>query len=1264
MATNNPKIKYDIEADVKGEASVEALARTLEQLGDSLEGDLRESALQASQALTALGEKQQAVESFRTLSGEARTLSTSMDQAAAKVEDLGAQLPQAAAATKAFADAESTARTEADGLKALLDEQRNALRQLRQEYTGAARRTDEYRESEAQLKTTIKSLAADVQQKNVAVRTAASASSQAVREEKALNSEYQNAVKSARQVSVELGNKNRALGEARSVLDAAGIGTRNLAEAERNLDAAVGEVRKEILALAPAYREAQQASDASTAKQVQNQRTLREGMTSISTQLQRIQSLATAAIGGTYFGGLIKDVADTSDEFKNLEARVMLATGEGANFERSFEGVQRVALDTNSALDETGTLFARLTKASEEGGMAAEAAQQRALGLTETINQSIQLSGGSADSAKAAIVQLIQGLQSGVLRGEEFNSVMEQAPRLAQAMANGLGVTTGQLREMAKEGKLTAEVVMGALEGQADAVAGEFGKLPATVGRALQNLTTQWTLYVGASDKGLISSENAAKAINALAENLDTLVDTLTVAGKIWAAMKIAEMATHFATWATRTISATTAMEANTAAAVANTAAHRANALAVNAGAAAQSASATAAAANATALSRSAAFTTAANRATASLGTTAAGAASKVGLVGRAASALTGALGGPVGLIASTALLAPEIQRLGTFLGEGAAKLMGYTDRSDELAEADRKASMQAQESARQRAALAQETARLDEVQRGLTDGARTMIGEFDKARESGKNVADSLDEISKAANLVESQGIVDFSIALRDLERQGKISGDAVRAALADALKGEDLAAFDVRAKAAFAGVAGGAEMLETALDARLREAIRRSGAEFEVLAGGMSRASMSAINDADAIVAGMDRLKEQGLNVGKALESSLGQAIKTADSQAAVDALADRIESLQGVLGRRQANNLLTDLRQQAEDAGLAVDKLPERFKRVGAASDEARAKVVALREEYQKAVDAGDWQRASEIQEKLRDETGASAEKAKELAAALKELGVTSDAELKKAATAARNLYEQVRETGGSAREQADAFQKMADAAIRSGDSTAMAYAKSQAAAHGFEIAVDKAGKTVVRRMGEAAKATQDYSSSINKATQEVQEHIGWLDRMAERNAEVKSSMKMDGQGFAADESGNRIAMGGDLNTLTGIAAFLKSAGIDDDATARRIAMEFSDGKGNIPYFSNPGQKRYGGDTISMALLRAAERVTFGANPVGGANVPGVPTSVPKQGARDVNFNLRVNGKDIGTVPTDDSGVAVLIRGLEEAQRAAGM
>ncbi|MBE0588923.1 MAG: hypothetical protein IH617_12860, partial [Hydrogenophaga sp.] len=461
-----------------------------------------------------------------------------------------------------------------------------------------------------------------------------------------------------------------------------------------------------------------------------------------------------------------------------------------------------------------------------------------------------------------------------------------------------------------------------------------------------------------------------------------------------------------------------------------------------------------------------------------------------------------------------------------------------------------------------------------------------------------------------------DSENLLDL---LRDLERQGRISGDAVREALADALRGEDLAAFEVRARAAFAGVADSAGLMEVALDAKLREAIRRSGADFAVLAGGMSAASRSAINDTDAIIDGMGRLKAQGVDVGKTLEASLGNAIRTADSQAAVDALVGKIQGLRSTLGAKVTDGLLDQLRKQADQAGLALDKIP--------------AKAESVAERTRKAFE---------------------------------KMGIQTKGELQKTVFELARDYELIKNSGqATAEDLAKAWRRWAEASIAANGGVASETMRAEARMHGLEIATDRAGKAIVQSMKDAA-------DSIDGASAAAQRYIGWADRMAERNKRVGSDaaaeeerkrLGVDKDGFTLDKSGNRLAMGGDLTTLTGIAAFLKSAGIDDDATARRIATEFSDGKGNIPYFSNPGQKRYGGDTISVALLRAAERITFAGAGVGGSDVPGIGTSIPKQQAREVNFNLRVNGRETGTVPTTEEGAQALIKTLQDAQRSAG-
>lgn len=245
------------------------------------------------------------------------------------------------------------------------------------------------------------------------------------------------------------------------------------------------------------------------------------GINGVRNAVGSLQGMLAAA--GLGIG--IAEIIEVSDAFKTLEARVKLATGEGAAFVTGFEGVKQIANETFSSIESTGELFARISQAGTDLGLA----QAQVLSVTRTINEAIQLSGGSAASADAAITQLIQGLQSGVVRGEEFNSIMEQAPRLAQAMADGLGVTRGELRALAQDGKLTSEVVINAVQSQGDAIASEFGTLPTTVGNALTEAKNKLFVFIGEMDKTVNQSSTLANAISAIGDSLDNL-DPATVA--------------------------------------------------------------------------------------------------------------------------------------------------------------------------------------------------------------------------------------------------------------------------------------------------------------------------------------------------------------------------------------------------------------------------------------------------------------------------------------------------------------------------------------------------------------------------------------------------------------------------------------------------------------------------------------------------------------------------------------------------------------
>ncbi|MDP1533917.1 MAG: tape measure protein, partial [Rubrivivax sp.] len=364
-----------------------------------------------------------------------------------------------------------------------------------------------------------------------------------------------------RDAKVELQAQTGALDNARAGLTRLGLSSDQVATSQGSIRTAMRATAQQADQVTERYQRTAAVSVASSATQVRAQDEVKGALEGLGDQFRKLQSLAAIGIGGGVFGSLVRDVSQTAEAYTNLAARVKLVTGEGAAFDEAFQGVFDVATRTNTAVEETGTLFVRLAEAGKQIGVS----QRDALALTESINQAVQISGGSADSAKAAITQLIQGLQSGVLRGEEFNSVMEQSPRLATALAEGLGVTTGELRKMAQQGQLTSETVIGALQGQSAAVAREFEKLPPTVGKSLQNLSTEWTRYVGEVDKANGISQAAATAILALARNLDTVGGLLLDVGQGAAALAAINLAKHFLGMAQSAAAAAAAKTAETA---------------------------------------------------------------------------------------------------------------------------------------------------------------------------------------------------------------------------------------------------------------------------------------------------------------------------------------------------------------------------------------------------------------------------------------------------------------------------------------------------------------------------------------------------------------------------------------------------------------------------------------------------------------------------------------------------------------------------
>lgn len=180
---------------------------------------------------------------------------------------------------------------------------------------------------------------------------------------------------------------------------------------------------------------------------------------------------------------------------------------------------------------------------SKLGNLAGEAfsSNKELVAFAEQLNKQITLSGASTVAADAAMLQLTQAMSSGVLRGEELNSILEQTPTIAKTIADYMGVSTGQMREMASEGQVTAEVVKNALLGAADEVNAKFEQMPMTWGQV-------WTSF---KNTAIMAVHPVLTAINWMANNIQIIGPLVLGAAGAFAVFQIAAHWTTIATAAT-----------------------------------------------------------------------------------------------------------------------------------------------------------------------------------------------------------------------------------------------------------------------------------------------------------------------------------------------------------------------------------------------------------------------------------------------------------------------------------------------------------------------------------------------------------------------------------------------------------------------------------------------------------------------------------------------------------------------------------------
>ncbi|MDV4269651.1 tape measure protein [Acinetobacter baumannii] len=242
-------------------------------------------------------------------------------------------------------------------------------------------------------------------------------------------------------------------------------------------------------------------------------------------------SVATRQLAG-YMAGLVTVSAAISkmDTYTGLQNRLKLVTNNQVELNKATEDTFRIAQKTYSAWDSVLQVYQRFSDNAKTLNLTMDDTAR----LTETVSKAVAISGASAAAADAALVQFGQALASGTLRGEELNSVMEQTPALAKAIAQGMGITVGELRTVAAEGKITSQEIVKALKNVQADVDTLFAKTDITISQSLTLLNNEITKFVGESGKGSGAAEVLSGSIKTLAGNLDVLTSAMMVGGAYW----------------------------------------------------------------------------------------------------------------------------------------------------------------------------------------------------------------------------------------------------------------------------------------------------------------------------------------------------------------------------------------------------------------------------------------------------------------------------------------------------------------------------------------------------------------------------------------------------------------------------------------------------------------------------------------------------------------------------------------------------------
>nr|WP_110798288.1 tape measure protein [Cronobacter sakazakii] len=223
------------------------------------------------------------------------------------------------------------------------------------------------------------------------------------------------------------------------------------------------------------------------------------------------------AIAGAFTIETAKRIIEIGDEMITLQARISRLSSSVDEAKKTMATLSSISSQTGNSLSETERLWESLTSALKETG----ATNSQILALTTTLQKIGSIGGSSTEEMANALRQFGQSISGGIVRAEEFNSILEQMPELARQIAAGLGISIGQLRQRMLEGKLTAQDALNAIQQQSSKVNEEFEKMPVSIGRAKNSLDVAFRNAINDLNQAIGLTSTLAGLMQSVADNLN-----------------------------------------------------------------------------------------------------------------------------------------------------------------------------------------------------------------------------------------------------------------------------------------------------------------------------------------------------------------------------------------------------------------------------------------------------------------------------------------------------------------------------------------------------------------------------------------------------------------------------------------------------------------------------------------------------------------------------------------------------------------------